>query len=67
MKNRLAIVAALIVVGLLGLGWYLYRGQRVPSGQPALVSLSAANFDILRSSFNAASGDVRIVLLLSPT
>ena len=67
MKNRLAIVAALIVVGLLGLGWYLYRGERVPAGQPALVSLSAANFDMLRSSFNAASGDVRIVLLLSPT
>ena len=67
MKNPLAVVAALLAVGLFGLGQYLYRGQRVPSGQPALVSLSAANFDMLRSSFNAASGDVRIVLLLSPT
>jgi hypothetical protein len=66
-KNQLAFVAALIVVGFLGLGRYLYRGERVPSGQPALVSLSAANFDMLRSSFNAASDDVRIVLLLSPT
>jgi hypothetical protein len=67
MRNRLAILAAPLVVGLLGLGRYLYRGERVPSGQPALVTLSAANFDLLRSSFNAASGDVRIVLLLSPT
>jgi len=67
MKNRLAIVAALVVVGLLGLAWYLYRGERVPSGQPALLSVSAANFDMLRASFNAASDDVRIVLLLSPT
>lgn len=67
MKNRLPIVASLIIVGLLGNGWYLYRGERVPSGQPALVSLSVANFDMLRASFNAASDDVRIVLLLSPT
>jgi hypothetical protein len=32
-----------------------------------LVSLTSSNFDQLRTAFNAASGEVRVVLLLSPT
>ena len=48
-------------------GWHYYGGTTVPAGQPALMSLTARNFDELRTSFNVASGDVRIILLLSPT
>jgi hypothetical protein len=67
MKKRLRILAALVVVGLLALGYHFYGGETVPAGQPPLVSLTSTNFDQLRTAFNAASGDVRIVLLLSPT
>ena len=67
MKKGLSILAAFVFAGLLALGWHFYGGARVPAGQPALVSLTSTNFDGLRVAFNAASGKVRIVLLLSPT
>jgi hypothetical protein len=67
MKGRLGILGVLLVAGLLVLGWRFYGGARVPAGQPPLVFLTSSNFDQLRSAFNASSGDVRIVLLLSPT
>lgn len=67
MKKRLSIVALLLIIALLALGRYFYGGSTVPAGQPPLVSLTSANFDQLRAAFNAASGEVRIVLLLSPT
>jgi hypothetical protein len=41
--------------------------QRVPARQPPLVSVATENFDQLRTAFNKASGDVRVILLLSPT
>lgn len=65
MKKLLIVSCALFCVVLL-CGHY-FGGSAVPNGQAPLVSLSAANFDQLRRSFNAASGDVRVVLLLSPT
>jgi hypothetical protein len=66
MKKGLYILAV-VFVGLLALGWHFYGGQTVPAGQPPLLSLTSSNFDQLRTAFNGASGDVRIVLLLSPT
>lgn len=67
MKRSLSILALLAIVGFLVLGWHFYGGARVPAGQPPLMLLTSSNFDRLRTSFNAASGEVRIVLLLSPT
>lgn len=67
MKKGFSILAALVFVGLLALVWHFYGGTRVPAGQPALVSLTSTNFEELRAAFNVASGEVRIVLLLSPT
>jgi hypothetical protein len=67
MKIRLGLLGVLALVGLSALGWHFYGGKEVPAGQPALVSLTLGNFDHLRAAFNAASGDVRIVLVLSPT
>jgi hypothetical protein len=58
---------AVVFVGLLALGWHFYGGEKVPAGQPPLVSLTPNNFEQLRTAFNRASGDVRVVLLLSPT
>jgi hypothetical protein len=67
MKKLLSILAVLVLLGLLALGRHFCRGETVPAGQPPLVSLTSTNFDQLRAAFNAASGEVRIVLLLSPT
>jgi hypothetical protein len=67
MKKLLSILAVVVLVGLLALGRHFYGGEGVPAGQPRLVSLTSTNFDQLRAAFNAASGEVRIVLLLSPT
>jgi hypothetical protein len=67
MKKGLSILALLVSIGLLALAWHFYGGARVPAGQPPLALLTSANFDQFRTAFNAASGEVRIVLLLSPT
>jgi len=67
MKKRLTILAVLVLVGLFALGRHFYGGRAVPAGQSPLVSLTSTNFDQLRAAFNSASGEVRIVLLLSPT
>jgi len=67
MKKRPSILVALGFLALLALGWHFYGGTRIPAGQPPLVSLTSQNFDQFRTAFNAASGEVRIVVLLSPT
>jgi hypothetical protein len=67
MRKPLSILVVIVIAGILVVGWHFYGGARVPAGQPPLISLTSTNFDQLRSAFNAASGEVRIVLLLSPT
>ena len=67
MKKGLIILGVVVIAGFLAFGWRFYRGARVPSGQHPLVFLTSSNFDQLRTAFNASSGDVRVVLLLSPT
>jgi hypothetical protein len=77
-QSRTALVllglAAVIVVLLMffpqvlaGLLADISSEQKVPAGQPSLSSLTSENLDQLRTAFNQASGDVRVVLLLSPT
>jgi hypothetical protein len=67
MKKFLSILAVLAPVVLLALSHHFYGGAKVPADQPPLASLTSANFGQFRTAFNAASGKVRIVLLLSPT
>jgi hypothetical protein len=77
-QSRIALVllglAAVLVIFLLlfpqvlaGLLADISGQQKVPAGQPSLSALTPENFDQLRTAFNQASGDVRVVLLLSPT
>ena len=77
-QSRIALIllglAAVLVVFMLffpqvlaGLLADISSQQKVPAGQPSLSSLTSENFDQLRTAFNKASGDVRVVLLLSPT
>jgi hypothetical protein len=77
-QSRAALVllglAAVLVVFLLffpqvlaGLLADISSQQKVPTGQPSLFTLTPENFGQLRTAFNVASGEVRVVLLLSPT
>jgi hypothetical protein len=66
MKLRPGVLAAVAIVALLAVAWHFYGGKS-PAGQDPLVSVTSNNFEELRSAFNAASGQVRVVLLLSPT
>jgi hypothetical protein len=38
-----------------------------PVGQPAMATLTKGNLESFREAFNQASGQTRIILLLSPT
>ena len=56
-----------VVVSLLVVAFYLWGSNDTPPGQPPLVSLNHGNLSNFQQSFDAAAGDTRIVLLLSPT
>jgi hypothetical protein len=47
--------------------WWQFGTRIVPPGQPPLVTLDSTSVAALRDDFNRAAGDVRIVILLSPT
>ena len=66
MKRNLIIIGAVIVTLLL-VASYLFRGSTVPSGQQPLVRLNSDDFDSLKQQFNRSAQDIRVILLLSPT
>lgn len=66
MKRKYVIGAAISAI-LVAAGLYLYSGSQTPAGQPALENLSPRNIAEIKNEFNAAKGDVRLLLLLSPT
>jgi type IV secretory pathway TrbL component len=77
-QSRIALVllglAAVLVIFLMffpqvlaGLIANISSQQKVPAGQPSFSTLTPENFGQLGMAFNVASGDVRVVLLLSPT
>ena len=57
-----AVLAALLIAG-----FYLYGGSQTPSGQAPLQNVTVQNVAEIKNDFNAAKGDVRVLLLLSPT
>jgi hypothetical protein len=66
MKLKIALVVG--VVAALVAAFYLLSGNhQTPAGQPALVSIDAGNFSVLKDSFNSAPRSVRVIALLSPT
>lgn len=67
MNRRRAIFVAVPAI-LLGLGaWYHFNGHQAPIGQSPLEDLNAQSLDTLKSEFNRASSQTRVILLLSPT
>lgn len=67
MKKALAVLALTLALALALAGWYSWGPRHTPAGQPALASLTPANFEVIRQAFNGASDQVRLILLLSPT
>ena len=60
----LAVTVALVVAAG---GWLKWSPRSVPSGQPALVTLDASSLPAFRSAFDEGQGQVRVLVLLSPT
>lgn len=56
-------IIALALLGV-GAGWYALSDSVEPG---AFTNLDSESFAQLRNEFNAAVGDVRVILLLSPT
>jgi hypothetical protein len=67
LMNRKRILAAVIAITLAGAVFYFYGGSQTPAGQPPLKRLTIENSGDVKSAFNTAKDDVRILLLLSPT
>ena len=64
-RNR--VLWLIVAIALVVIAFYLWGSSLTPSGQPPLVLLNDSNAAEFQQSFNAASADTRIVLLLSPT
>lgn len=65
--HRNPILAAIVALALAGAFIYYYGGSSVPAGQAPLERLTPQNLTDIRNAFNAAQGDVRLLVLLSPT
>ena len=59
----IGIAAALVVVA----ATYKLSTRRTPAGQPPLVYLNNQNIEELRSAFNAAADQTRVLAMVSPT
>jgi hypothetical protein len=66
MKARYIIVTIFAAL-LLAASFYLYSGSQAPAGQVPLRNITADNISDIKNEFNAANGDARVLLLLSPT
>jgi hypothetical protein len=67
MNSRKFIFGALAALALTAALVYFYGGSQAPSGQPPLVRMTPENISQFEAAFNAAKGDVRLLVLLSPT
>lgn len=66
MKSKF-IFGPLLGVVLVGALFYFYGGSQAPSGQRPLDSVTSRNVTDIKTQFNLAKDDVRVLLLLSPT
>jgi anti-sigma-K factor RskA len=67
MSRRLRIAAVVGFAAVVAVVVYLLVAHRAPAGQPPLAMLDAGSMAALRTDFNAAAGEVRVIVLLSPT
>jgi hypothetical protein len=67
MKRSIAALVLLSAVLAGSAAWYYWGPSTAPEGQPPLIVLQPENLAEFQTSFNQASGSVRVVALLSPT
>jgi len=63
--RRLLIIAIVAIAGVVG--WLRFVTHDTPAGQRPLTHLDSAALETLKAEFNGASGETRIIALLSPT
>jgi hypothetical protein len=67
MKRKYALWWFVGIVITLVLAWFVLGSRRTPQGQQPLTSLDQSKFEQFKRDFDAAAGDTRLLLLLSPT
>ena len=67
LQAGVAILALAVVACAGALAWMRLAPRHVPTGQPPLATLGAGSLSVFRSAFNAADGEVRVLVMLSPT
>ncbi len=67
MNRRRILALALFVVLAATFAAWRFATHDAPAGQSPLATLDATSVAALRNDFNAAAGQTRIILLLSPT
>ena len=67
MSGRKHILAGVGAVAAIGALVYFYGGSETPPGQAPLARLTPQNVSQVKTAFNAAKDDVRVLVLLSPT
>ena len=65
--KRKYILSAIVVLALIAGLAHFYGGSQTPPGQLPLQSLTLQNVADIKSEFNTAKDDVRVLVLLSPT
>lgn len=63
----MGVVTVLFVAVVAAYTWLQYGPRAVPVGQPALEELQPGALDAVKETFNAGVGEVRVLVLLSPT
>ena len=66
-RRRLSIIGAGILMGLGVLLYQLYGPRQTPPGQPRFVRLNSGDFHVLTGRFNSGDGNLRVLVMLSPT
>ena len=65
-KLFVALLGLLAAVAVAAFAWMRF-GHETPAGQPPLATLDAASLAALKTDFNGASNETRLIVLLSPT
>jgi hypothetical protein len=66
-KIALVLVLAALVAVLSAVAWFKLAPREVPPGQPPLATLGPGSLSDLRATFDAGAGEIRLLVMLSPT
>jgi hypothetical protein len=67
LKAGVALAIAVLVTAAGAFAWMRLAPRHTPHGQAPLRVLDSASLDSFRESFNGAGGQVRVLVMLSPT